>query len=108
MAAWLEERGNIGSDELEPGDLKAAKLAKIKAETKRILFKLKVDEGDYTHNDEVTRMFVQDGAQTRAELMALLNEAPTWAGLAPAELQDKAMQFINGALSRLSSCTPQE
>lgn len=102
MAEWLGAR-ELRNDELEPADLKAAKLAKIKAETERIKFKLKVDRGDFTANAEVVRMFTLLGSETRSELMLLISEAPTWAGLSAAELQDKAKAFVHAALDRLSS-----
>jgi len=102
MAEWLDSR-HVANDELEPGDLKAAKLAKLKAETKRILFKLETERGGYTANDETTRIATVWAAQVRAELMSLLSEAPTWAGLDAPTLQDRAKSFVNGALGRLST-----
>lgn len=102
LREWLDGRKS-GNDELEPADLKSAKLAKIKAETERIKFRLKVDRGDYTENAEVVRMFTLLGSETRSELMLLLSEAPTWAGLSAAELQDKARAFVHAALDRLST-----
>jgi len=109
LAEWLEGRKS-GNDELEPEDLKGAKLAKIKAETARIKFRLNVDKGDFTANTEVTRIAVAWSAQVRSEFMLLISETPTWAGLDAPTLQDRAKNFVNGALSRLTTfsapCTP--
>jgi hypothetical protein len=102
MQSFLEDRQNA-NDELEPEDLKAAKLAKIKAETKRILFKLKVEQGSYTDNAEVDRMATAWAAQLRTELMSLLAVAPTWCGLDSAQLEDRARSYIDATLERLRS-----
>lgn len=108
LAKWLEGRKS-GNDELEPSDLKEAKLAKIKAETKRIVFGLSVAKGEYTDNAEVARIAVAWSAQVRSEFMLLISEAPTWAGLDSPSLQDRAKSFVNGALGRLTNfATPNQ
>ena len=102
LAEWLEGRKS-GNDELEPTDLKGAKLDKIRAETARIKFRLNVDKGDFTANSEITRLAVAWAAQVRAEFMLLLSETPTWQGLDAPSLQDRARTFVNGALGRLTT-----
>lgn len=101
LSKWLSGRKS-GNDELEPSDLKAAKLSKIKAETESIKFRLKVAQGEYTPNDEVIRMASALASMIRAELLLLCSEAPTWQGLDAAAMQDKAKQFVHAALARLS------
>lgn len=101
LSKWLDGRKS-GNDELEPEDLKAAKLSKIKAETQRIKFRLKVEQGEYTPNDEVISAGAALGSLIRTELLLLCSEAPTWQGLDAAIIQDKAKAFVSAALERLT------
>ena len=70
----------------------------------------KVASGEFIANDEVVRIATAWASQVRAELVLLIGESPTWAGLDAPTLQDRAKNFVNGALGRLTTfsapCTP--
>lgn len=100
MREWLEGRAK-GNDELDAPDLKAAKLAKLLAETKRILFKLQTEQGEFTPNEVVDTLAAKWFGQVRSEFMALRSTAPTWAGLDAAQHEDAATEFVDAALERL-------
>ena len=98
VRAWLEANPPDPQDMSED----ALKQRKLLAQILTIEHDLAVARGEYTANAEVTRILVALGAQTRAELMSLISESPSWAGLTPAQLQDKAKKFVLSALGRLS------
>jgi transposase len=96
--------GQRSGKDIEPGTpLGKARLAKLEAETLRIRHLHEVEKGLWTRNDEVTRIASAWAAQVRAELMAMIPHLPTLAGLDPAALEDRAKQFVHGALSRLQT-----
>jgi hypothetical protein len=102
VAKWLAENPPPAGDVMDEESLK---LRKLLAQCKKLELDEAILRGEYTPNAEVVEIGVRRGAQTRAELMSLISEAPTWAGLDAANLQDRAKKFVSGALERLSNTT---
>lgn len=103
---WLE--GNPPTEE----DLseEALKKRKLLAQCRKLELDEAILRGEFTGNATVTQIAVAWAAQVRSEFMLLISETPTWAGLDAPTLQDRAKNFVNGALGRLTTfsapCTP--
>jgi len=103
---WLEENPPAEDDM----DEEALKKRKLLAQCRKLELDEAILRGEYTGNATVTQIAVAWSAQVRSEFMLLISETPTWAGLDAPTLQDRAKNFVNGALGRLTAfsapCTP--
>jgi hypothetical protein len=110
MGDWLAQRRSLppgtadaGVDVLGPGaKLQDAKIQKTILECKRLAHALAVEQGKFTANDQVYNDFTKAAAATRAELLRLKADAPTWSGLPEAEIERRLDAFINEACAHLS------
>ena len=84
-------------------DEDALKRRKLLAQCKKLELDEAILRGEFTDNATVTQIAVAWSAQVRSEFMLLISETPTWAGLDAPTLQDRAKNFVNGALSRLTT-----
>jgi hypothetical protein len=103
---WLEANPPAEDDM----DEEALKKRKLLAQCRKLELDEAILRGEFTANAMVTQIAVAWSAQVRSEFMLLISETPTWAGLDAPTLQDRAKNFVNGALSRLTTfsapCTP--
>jgi len=103
---WLEVNPPAEDDM----DEEALKKRKLLAQCRKLELDEAILRGEFTGNATVTQIAVAWSAQVRSEFMLLISETPTWAGLDAPTLQDRAKNFVNGALGRLTTfsapCTP--
>ena len=96
---WLEANPPAEDDM----DEEALKKRKLLAQCRKLELDEAILRGEFTDNATVTQIAVAWSAQVRSEFMLLISETPTWAGLDAPTLQDRAKNFVNGALGRLTT-----
>jgi hypothetical protein len=96
---WLESNPPTSDDM----DEEALKKRKLLAQCRKLELDEAIAKGEWTLNSEIVALGVAWGSQVRSELLGLISEAPTWQGLDAPSLQDRAKQFVNGSLARLST-----
>lgn len=113
MEVWIASR-HRGPDPKEEGEsdspkgsggimarIAQAKLDKVLLECQRLSFRNKVERKEYIATAEYRTAAIAAVAEFRAGLQALRGDAPSWAGLPPEDIDERARVRIDEAIECL-------
>lgn len=100
LRAWLEERP--AQPVVNKAQLECRRLL---AQCEKIEHGNEVERGLYTHNDAIKADMLRIGSATRAALQTLKADAPTWEGLAAAEIERRVSERIDSICADLHDAT---
>jgi hypothetical protein len=109
MKVWLDARQRLPPAlETKSGNIGQARLAKLNAETARILFELELRKGTYILLSEAKADAFTFSTKLRQQLESLRSVAPQWEGLPAYLIEKKAVEFIDGYCRAITETLPHQ
>lgn len=100
LKPWLE--ANIETLTAEnPEGKETLECRRLLAQCEKLEFQNSVERGQYIHLEEIERQARVVAATTRNEFLRIKADAPTWAGLDPAEIDRRVSRLIDAACHAL-------